>query len=207
MRTRRTAALACLLVVLAGCTATEVVPIVETELTNQAETTDADLAELQSRWWSWAASSHRRNDPINDPTGRLCAQNQPEDVWFLANSFGGNVDRQCVVPAGRPVVGPVITMYTTSRDDCELFMRDVQGHVTLDGRPVELLRADSAGILVTGAPENAVNGTEGTVRATSCGLWFRLPGLPVGEHTLVIDSRVFGTMAMVIYRLTATAAT
>jgi hypothetical protein len=205
MLRRTTAALACLLVTATACTTTETTT--GTPTTTVTEPAEVDLAGLQSRWWTWAASTPLETNPVADPTGEFCADNQPADVFFVAGSFGETVRRRCTVPAGQPIAGPAVNVFDDSRAGCEEFMRDASGEVELDGRPVELLRADPVGITIAGAPDNAVTRVEGTVSTNGCGLWFTLPGLDAGEHTLVIRGGSAGFEVEATYDLTATAAT
>jgi hypothetical protein len=47
-------------------------------------------------------------NPNLDATGDNCSQGQVDDVWFLAGNFGGEVERDCTIPAGKPVFFPVV---------------------------------------------------------------------------------------------------
>ena len=71
-----------------------------TTASNGAAPSDADL---QAKWWTWALSSPQARNPVADPTGQFCAEDQPKDVWFLAGTFGGAAQRTCEVPGGRPL--------------------------------------------------------------------------------------------------------
>src|SRR4051812_43698253 len=91
---------------LAGCTAVE--PGSPRATSPSAAETAADGTRpsdqvIQERWWTWAASSPEERNPVADLTGRFCGEDQPSDVWFFAGTFGGEADRSCQVPAGRPL--------------------------------------------------------------------------------------------------------
>ncbi|MFB8049649.1 signal protein [Streptomyces rubiginosohelvolus] len=161
-------------------------------------------AELQGRWWTWAASEPEATNPVADTDGSLCGRHQPRDVWFLAGTFGGQVKRDCRVPHGRPIVVPVINSFG-DRQSCAAFMRDAQGTVVLDGEPVEPEAHEGEDIVVEGAPGNAVTEEEGIFSATGCGLWVQVPPLEPGEHSLVIRGRSGDLSIGVDYALTVAA--
>lgn len=59
--------------------------------------------ELVSEWTNWLVKEPIATNPAFDPDGSLCDRNQEGDVWFLASTFGGVVDRTCEVPAGKAI--------------------------------------------------------------------------------------------------------
>jgi len=64
---------------------------------------------LPARWWSWAAAAPDTQSPVADTTGTFCDLNQPDDVFFVAGTFGETgVRRACTIPAGKPVYFPVL---------------------------------------------------------------------------------------------------
>ena len=63
------------------------------------------------------------------------AKGQPGGVWFLAGSFGGRVTRTCTVPAGTPLVFPLVNLIGAS-GDCDAFMATAKGSAVLDGDTV-----------------------------------------------------------------------
>ncbi|TXS16481.1 signal protein [Streptomyces sp. adm13(2018)] len=147
-----------------------------------------ESAELQGRWWSWAASEAEGTNPVADMDGRSCARNQPRDVWFLAGTFGGWAGRACEVPGGRPIAAPVVNSFGDP-EHCAAFMRDARGAVVLDGKVVEPETYPGDSITVQAAPGNPVTGEEGRFAVTGCGLWVQLPPLAPGKHTLKIHGR------------------
>ena len=68
----------------------------------------ATYGEWSARWWQWALSIPTAVNPILDTTGANCAQEQVDDVWFLAGNFGGTVTRACTIPAGKRIFFPLI---------------------------------------------------------------------------------------------------
>ncbi|MEV4018455.1 signal protein [Nonomuraea angiospora] len=140
---------------------------------------------IQGRWWTWAASEEERTNPVTDTTGRFCDRNQPDDVWFLAGTFGGTYRRTCRVPAGRPVVFPLVNQISTEQQ-CRMFMATATGKATFDGKTVTPERMEDDNVIVKGVVGNPLSGEEGTTTSYACGVWARLPPLKPGRHTLTI---------------------
>lgn len=196
---------AVLLVVLAGCgPRTADRPEGAAGSGSEAAHARDSAAELQGRWWTWAASEPEATNPVADTDGSMCGRHQPRDVWFLAGTFGGQVKRDCRVALGRPIVVPVINAHG-DRQSCADFMRDAQGTVVLDGEPVKPEAHEGDDIVVEGAPGNAVTGEEGVFTTTGCGLWVEVPPLDPGVHSLVIRGRSGDFSTGVDYALTVAA--
>ncbi|MEU0484057.1 signal protein [Streptosporangium sp. NPDC006013] len=140
---------------------------------------------IQGRWWTWAASEGESTNPVTDTTGEFCDRNQPEDVWFLAGTFGGTLQRTCRVPAGRPMVFPLVNR-VCSEAVCKEFMATAEGRATLDGKPVTPERMEDDNVAVTGVAGNPLTGEEGTATSYACGIWVRLQPLQPGRHTLTV---------------------
>ncbi|MDH2429360.1 signal protein [Sphaerisporangium sp. TRM90804] len=140
---------------------------------------------IQGRWWTWAASEGESTNPVTDPTGKFCDRNQPEDVWFLAGTFGGTSQRTCEVPAGRMLVFPLVNR-VGSEAVCKEFMATAEGGATLDGKAVTPERMEENDVAVTGVVGNPLTGEEGTATSYACGIWVRLQPLRPGRHTLTI---------------------
>ncbi|WP_203828261.1 hypothetical protein [Actinoplanes palleronii] len=141
---------------------------------------------MQARWWEWASAEPEATNPVADTTGEQCARNQPDDVWFLAGTFGGKVRRACAVPAGRPLVVPAINRVGDSEADCADFMAGAKGSVTLDGADVPMDLIDHEQVTYTAGPDNPVSGTAGETTGVGCGLWGRIDAPSPGKHTVVV---------------------
>ncbi|WP_285781292.1 signal protein [Microbispora sp. NBRC 16548] len=150
-----------------------------------SEPSASPVESIQGRWWTWASSEAESTNPVADDTGEFCDRNQPEDVWFLAGTFGGTVRRTCALPSGRPVVFPLVNL-VGSQADCEDFMVTAKGGAVLDGRPARPERMEEEDVAVTGVADNPLTGVEGTESFYACGLWVRLQPLRPGRHTLTI---------------------
>ncbi|NJP31887.1 hypothetical protein [Micromonospora thermarum] len=81
----------------------------------------------QQRWWTWAAAEPTATNPVADRLGDHCARNQRADVWFAAGTFGGRVTRRCTLPAGRPIVAPLVNQVTTDEADYDDFLEAADG--------------------------------------------------------------------------------
>ncbi|MFJ2935380.1 signal protein [Streptomyces sp. NPDC087219] len=136
--------------------------------------------------------------------GRACGRNQPRDVWFLAGTFGGQVERACEVPGGRPIAVPVVNTFG-DRWHCSAFMRGARGTVLLDDEVVEPETYEHDPITVRGARDNPLTGEEGSFAATGCGLWVQLPPFAPGKHSLKIRGRSGDFSTGVDYTLTVAA--
>jgi hypothetical protein len=69
-------------------------------------------------FWQWVLgvpdnnyrvrSRRQRVNPLKNVTGEHCAEHQIGDVWFLAGSWVGSVNRSCTIPAGKSLFFPLI---------------------------------------------------------------------------------------------------
>ncbi|MDQ3790380.1 MAG: signal protein [Actinomycetota bacterium] len=201
-RRRLALALGCLLAAV-GCTAEG--PQVTTDGTavmveNGFDVTD--MALVQSTWWTWAASAPEETNPVSDTTGEHCDRGQQVGVWLLAGSFGETVTRRCTVPADVPLVGPAVNFVAGTRADCEEFMRDAHGTVTLGKQTLTLDEADPVPITYRAVAGNPVTGEGGEFEGYACGLWFSQLGLAPGAYHLTIEGGAAGFDVSVTYELT-----
>jgi len=66
-------------------------------------------SEWAAAWWQWVLTTPVSSNPVLDPTGEHCAENQSDHVWFLAGAFNGEpVTRECTIPTGRALLLPLI---------------------------------------------------------------------------------------------------
>ncbi|MER8181993.1 signal protein [Kitasatospora sp. NPDC094015] len=142
-------------------------------------------ADLQGRWWTWAASSVSDSNPVSDQDGHLCAQGQTAGIWFLAGTFGGTVTRSCTVPAAVPVAFPLVNLFGKAAD-CSAFMASAQGSAILDGQALEPERYEATAVQISAVDGNPLTQGGGHFRTQACGLWVQLEPLAPGSHTLGI---------------------
>jgi hypothetical protein len=160
---------------------------------------------LQQRWWNWAAAEKTATNAVADTSGADCARNQPDDLWFLAGTFGDAVRRTCSVPAGRPIVAPVVNLVAAERADCVAFVRAASGSAKLDGRPLTVDRMPTEEITYRGVEGNPITQTGDKYSGTACGLWITIPAPAPGAHTLTIRGKSGSFTVRVDYTLNVAA--
>jgi hypothetical protein len=145
-----------------------------------------DSAEgLAARWVQWVAAAGPAANPVADETGEHAGANQPDDVWFLAGSYGEAVRRQVAVPAGRPLFLPAFNVWERHAAGPPTPVPSAFGRVVLDGREVDVVEvATPVPFTVTGALLNGVTMRRAATPVTVWGLWAYLPPLAPGGHTL-----------------------
>lgn len=62
-------------------------------------------------WMRWALAQPYADGAIADPTGEKCDMDQHGSVWYLAGTFGGAVERECDIPAGKKLVFPLVNQW------------------------------------------------------------------------------------------------
>ena len=180
-----------------------------------------------AKWWQWALSIPQDVNPVGDPTGRYCGQNQEGPVWFLAGTFGGSAERTCTIPEGKALLFAPVNVECSfaefpdlkSEADLRECAKSGQDLVTVldvsvDGVKLENLqdyRVQSPLFNLT-LPESNVFGLPATTtEAVSDGNWVFLKPLPPGNHTIhskgvSVDFTATGTspafVSDVIYRMT-----
>jgi len=167
---------------------------------------------LPARWWSWAAAAPDAQSPVADGTGEFCALNQPDDVFFLAGTFGETgVKRACTVPAGKPVYVPVVNKVctvthgqpaATAIKACRI-VDPTRVQAEVDGKPVAVEEAGSGGVFtLTAANGSAFADMAGDVVAW--GIWAGPLRLSPGRHSLEIAADTMQFSVGVTYSLTVT---
>jgi hypothetical protein len=156
----------------------------------------------------WVATSGPLKNPVEDETGEHAAENQPDDVWFLAGTSGKRHERRCFVAAGRDLFLPVVNMWFYPADglpDAELpLLREhASGSLSIDGVAQELAEIGTpVPFTVAGARLNGVTASKKPTPTTVWGLWKHIPALPAGEHTLwAVGTIGNGFTVDVTYRL------
>lgn len=162
----------------------------------------AGLAGIQERWLAWVASQPQGSDPVSDTTGASCGRGQHGDVWLVAGSFGETVTRACTMPAGTRIAGPALNLWSTPADECDAWLAKGVVAVRLDANDVEVTAIEAESVTFSGVADNVVSGRAGKVRTTVCGLWFSVPPLSPGEHTLSIVGKNGTFRLKVKYALT-----
>ena len=73
------------------------------------------ITEWTAAWWTWAIQAPAAQNPIADTTGAFAGMNNGGPVFFVAGSDGSSssVTRTFDVPAGRPLLVPMINFFDT----------------------------------------------------------------------------------------------
>lgn len=157
-------------------------------------------AELARRWWQWAAAEPWSTSPLADPDGGDCHRNQPDDVWFLAPSVGGDAERACTIPRGRDVFVPVLVRWCDPEVECGF--TDPQGAALLDDEGLTLVPvSNTAPYEVAGVADNPVTPSGEPMTVTDTGWWVRIPDLTPGNHELVVYGTSLELEVAVRYRI------
>jgi hypothetical protein len=180
-------------------------------------------------WWRWAQMEPIENNPIHDPTGEKCALNQVDpNVWFLAGTTGGRVERECTIPASKAIFFPLLNTECSTAEDPSLTteeaLRDcarnnapdrarVVLRASVDGQEIPDLErywTESSLYNYTLIPNNIWGAPPGPTQEVAGGYYLMLKPLPPGTHILhfsganidLAGTQTFATE--VIYRLTVT---
>ncbi|MDG4857857.1 hypothetical protein P8605_06750 [Streptomyces sp. T-3] len=133
--------------------------------------------KLSGRWWQWALSAPDDQCPVKDKTGEHAGWNQPDDLWFLAGTYGGKVTRTCSIPSDRPIFFPVfnIQMPRGYFEQKPPKMPIAHAVARLNGVPLQL--EEFSGQFRTGSQ-----------RRHTWGLWGGVTALIPGEYVLEIQA-------------------
>jgi hypothetical protein len=164
---------------------------------------DLSYGEWTARWWQWLYSIPEDRNPAADETGENCDEGQSGPVWFLAGTFGGLNERNCVIPAGKSlllsVIGGACTFeeFPNLRTESELRSCAVSINegvtelmVTIDGQQISeeqlrTYRVQSPSLFDVALPNgNIITGQEGSTQAVSDGYWVFIPPLEPGAHEI-----------------------
>ena len=63
-------------------------------------------------WLAWAMEIPWSTGPVTDTTGAACAVGQDGNVWYLAGTEGGHVDRECTIPANKKLFFPLRNLWS-----------------------------------------------------------------------------------------------
>jgi hypothetical protein len=154
-----------------------------------------------TRWWRWFLSIPKVNSPAMDNTDEKSCVEQPDpNVWFLASTIGGRVERSLKIPSGRAVLFPVINVTISNSEDPTLntdtdmisFVRRhmddiVKKQANIDGEDLlisEKFRVQSPPFNFSYPPNNIFGAQEGPTRGVGDGYWIFMRPLQPGKHTI-----------------------
>jgi hypothetical protein len=175
------------------------------------------IAQWTQDWTTWGLQAPVNTNPLTDPNGGFAHVDNTGSVFFIAGNFNGvptsPVDRTFTVPAGKPLLIPMISAFDTEgpgipatipgwdksfQEEVNRVMNDWQHSVTsrfasIDGHPVSNTQSYlertgffSMGQVQPGSLIESLGVAAGTDLPTtkSAGYWLMVEGLTPGTHTL-----------------------
>ncbi|HEY7109066.1 MAG TPA: hypothetical protein VH415_06545 [Nitrososphaeraceae archaeon] len=158
------------------------------------------LGNWTTKWWQWMLSIPKSSSPADDSTGKNCDQSQSNpNAWFLAGTFGGNVERTCTIPSGKAILFPILNSecsyaeYPDKKTESDLRLCAIKGvqdaHVSasIDGKDLQSLekyKIQSPLFNVTFPRLNIYGVKEGPSESVSDGYWVFLRPLSKGDHQI-----------------------
>jgi hypothetical protein len=162
-------------------------------------------------WWQWSLSIPADRNPLTDETGEFAGEGQHGPVWFVAGTFGNDVERSYQVPVGKALFVPVDAwVFGAGAFDCDPSVPGVPCvvcelealaaantaaaevvEVSIDGvtvRNVRRYEASSPEPFAIRYPDNSVTGLPAGryFPQVSDGYWLMLEPLAKGTHELYI---------------------
>lgn len=167
--------------------------------------------QLAERWWRWAMSSPRENNPVVDRTGANCAVGQQGGTWFLAGGFGSSkISRRCVVPADKALFFPLVNSSNHApRGNTSLTCDQVKALAEIPNDKALTLFAEVDGKPLGGLKKYRITSQEcfdmfekvlarksayTGFPAAADGYWLLIQPLARGEHVLKFGGAYEGTL-------------
>lgn len=153
------------------------------------------------RWWRWLLSLPKEKNPALDESGVYSELSQEDrNVWFLAGTFDGLVERECDIPLGKAILMPIINyecsfadepMVTTEKGlelKCKSEIDDIKNlTVIIDElllRNLSRYRIRSPIFSIDLQDNNILGIISGSTRMITDGFWIFLKPLEGGNHKL-----------------------
>jgi hypothetical protein len=197
-------------------------------------------AKLTAIWWEWVYAqpaidvAGTNTNPVLDSTGAFADLGQEDGIgpgdkyFFLAGTFGGEVERHVTVPEGKRLFFPVINYEADNALDPpthdklprlkELANANIDAtilsslYAKLNGRDLDIFRTQSPPFDYSVPEEDGIFDYfglfgpqfEGRIKpAVSDGYWSVIPALPAGEYVLEFGGeKTDGFSVAVTYFLT-----
>ena len=150
-------------------------------------------------WWKWFLAIPKENNPALDNTGEKSTINQSyANVWFLASTIGGKVERIVKIPSGTAVLFPVINVTASKSENPALKTEsELRSFVKANMDDIEKKQAfiDDQEIVISedfrvktppfefSYPVDNIFGAQtGPAKGVGDGYWIFLKPLSKGEH-------------------------
>ena len=167
---------------------------------------------LTAEWWQWALSFPVDENPILDTTGEDCSKGDiSDDVFFLAGTAGGKVERECTISEGQDILIPIVNVVNikTLEEETEaslfaqaeeILAQNRNLKLIIDGervRDLEIHKVANPTFFTVELPENNLFGiSAGSYEAVEVGYWVLIEGLSAGEHTITVDGKSHGQTSL-----------
>lgn len=151
-------------------------------------------------WWRWCYYDPYGESPADDCTGKLSSKGQvSNNVWYLAGTFGGKVERRCKIPKGMsiffPIINDLISFHTDqhlkTESELHAYAKADLDHTILLAAKVddcELQNLNSyrvhSSLFQIMLPLESGGSAPVTTQAVSDGYWIFLKPLAPGEHKI-----------------------
>lgn len=162
------------------------------------------LGEWGGAWWNWALQFPAAQCPLLDPDGSQALNGQSGPVYFLAGTFGWDVERTVTIPTGKALLIPLYNwlfwvpedgpdeatiraMANAGVDDAAVLECKVDGVPLIN--PWAYRAESPPGGFVLHVPPGSVLTDFGydpgdRYPAVTDGYWLMLTPLPPGEHVI-----------------------
>ncbi len=156
-------------------------------------------------WWRWFLTTPKEIHPTKNCSEERSVKQQDEQVFFLAGTTGGSVERSVMILPGKGILFPVINFVTSFKEDSSLkteteMMSNVRSNiddiakkeVSIDGISIPISEDHRVQSLPFdfSFPINNIYGVKaGPTRGAGDGYWVFLRSLPEGKHII----RTFGS--------------
>lgn len=152
------------------------------------------------RWWKWAFSIPKDDNPVIDKTGENCEKGQNGPVWYLAGTTGKTFDakRNCVIPSQKSVLFPILVSLFSLSDKPSMTHKELATFTAKDIDKASLLDVVIDDLHLEEPSRYRVQNffnldfvknniwdiRAGSTMAASDGYWVFLKPLSIGKHII-----------------------
>ena len=154
-----------------------------------------------TRWWQWFLSIPTGDSPVtNNTDNNSCIGSSDPNVFFLASTIGGRVERTVKIPSGKAVLFPVINVTISNSEEPALntdsemisfvkhLMDDiVEKQANIDGEELlisDTFRVQSPPFNFSYPPDNIFGARGGPTRGVGDGYWIFMRPMQPGRHSI-----------------------
>jgi AAA15 family ATPase/GTPase len=161
---------------------------------------DLAYAKWTEKWWQWAFSIPKDNNPIVDKTGENCGKGQEGPVWYLAGTTknSSHAKRNCVIPHQKSILFPIIVSLFSRSEKPTMTDEELVRHTAKDIDQTSFLEVKIDDFNFTDLSKFRVQSffnldliegniwdlKSGCTMAASDGFWVFIKSLNMGNHTI-----------------------